>query len=375
MKIRAERQDFAEAVSWATRTAGSRPAAMRVLSGVLLEAVDGRLVCRATDLETSVEISLPVQVDEPGRVVLPGKLLSQLVAKLPDEPVHLEGGTGDRLSIRCGRASYEVRGMGAEDFPALPVPADDASRGVLKADAFQRLVSQVARAAGTDDARPVLTGVKLEAVDGALRAVATDSYRLALRSVAWDAPVEAEALVPAKALQEAAKAAGDAGGDVTMVFEESRVTFLLGDRHLSTTLVEGTFPAVSALLPDSHDTLVVLDRAALIEALRRVAVVSLGMANAPVTLAFDDGGVELAATNQEYGEAREALAAKVDGEGLTIAFNPDYVLSGLDAIATERVRIELRGGLKPAVLRPQHDGDDGSPTDTFTYLLMPMRVS
>lgn len=370
MKLRAEREAFGEAVQWATRAAGVRPA-LRVLSGVLMEAVDGALVCRATDLDTSVEVRLPVQVDEPGRVVVPGKLLGQIVAKLPSEPVLLEGGD-DGLGLSCGRASYQVRGMGAEDFPALHRAADEAPRAALRSDAFQRLVSQVARAAGTDDARPVLTGVKLEAGEGTLKAIATDSYRLALRSLELDDDLEAQALVPARALQEAAKAASDAGGTITVVFEDQRVTFLLGDRELSSALVEGTFPAVSGLLPDGFETLVVVDRAQLIDALRRVAVVSLGMTNAPVTLAFDEGGVELAAHNSEYGEAREALPAQVDGDGLKIAFNPDYVLSGLDAIGTDRVRIELRDGLKPAVLRPQAEDDE--PADTFTYLLMPMRV-
>ncbi len=375
MKLRAERADFADAVAWATRTTSARPA-LRVLAGVLLEAHDGRLVCRATDLATSAEVSLPVHVDEPGRVVLPGRLLSQIVSRLPDAPVHLEG-TGDNLTIRCGRATYEVRGMDAEDFPAMPRPADDAPRGVIKSDAFQRLVAQVARAAGTDDSRPVLTGVQLIATKDGLSAAATDSYRLAVRTLAWDGGVEATALVPAKALQEAAKATGHAGGAVTIVFEEARVTFLLGDRQLSTTLVEGSFPDVRALLPDGFETLVIVSRQELIDALQRVAVVSLGMANAPLTLQFDEDSVTLAAANQEYGEANESLTAKVDGEGLKIAFNPDYVLSGLDAMGTEEVRVELRGGLKPAVLRPHVAAEEGADVavDDFTYLLMPMRLS
>jgi DNA polymerase III subunit beta len=371
VKLRAERTEFAEAVSWATRTVGAR-VTLPALSGVLLEADEGRLTCRATDLEVAAEISLPVQIDEPGRVLLPGRLLSQLVAKFPDAPVELSG-EPDRVEISCGRATFHVRGMPVEDFPSLPEPAEDAAQGVVKADAFARLVAQVARAASTDEARPVLTGVNLEATGGALTAAATDSYRLAVRSLAWDEGVEGTALVPARALQEAAKAASEAGGSLTIALEEGQVSFLFGDRRLTTRLIEGSFPNYRALLPDAHETSVVVDRAALVEALQRVAVVAMGQANTPVSLTFGDGTVDLQAGTQEIGDAAEALPAEIDGEGLTIAFNPAFVLAGLEATGTERIRIELRDGLKPAVLRPHADGDE--PVDDLTYLLMPMRVN
>ncbi len=372
MKLRAERTEFADAVSWATRTVGAR-VPLPALSGVLLEAVDGRLTCQATDLEVAAEISIPVEIDEPGRVLLPGRLLAQLVARFPNAPVNLEG-DADRVEITCGRATFHVRGMQVEDFPTLAAPTEDAAQGVLKADAFARLVSQVARAASTDDGRPVLTGVQLDASDGMLTAAATDSYRLAVRSVAFDQAVDGVALVPARSLQEAAKAAGEVGGNVTVVLEEGQVSFLFGDRRLTTKLIEGSFPNYRALLPDAHETTVVVDRAGLSEALQRVAIVAMGQANTPVTLHFGDGSVDLQATNQEMGDAAEALPAEIDGEGLSISFNPAFLLAGLDATGTEQIRIELRDGLKPAVLKPEADGDDER-IDDLTYLLMPMRVS
>ncbi len=372
MKLRAERTEFAEAISWATRTVAAR-VTLPALSGVLLEAADGRLTCRATDLEVAAEISIPVEIEEPGRVLLPGRLLSQLVARFPDAPVQLDG-DGDQVEITCGRATFHVRGMQVEDFPTLAVPADDAPEGVLKADAFARLVAQVARAASTDEGRPVLTGVHLAAEGGTLTAAATDSYRLAVRSVTFDEAVEGVALVPARSLQEAAKAAGEVGGVVTVVLEPGQVSFLFGDRRLTTKLIEGTFPNYTALLPDAHETTVVVERAALAEALQRVAIVAMGQANTPVTLHFGDGSVDLQATNQEMGDAAEALPAEIEGEGLEISFNPAFLLAGLDATGTERIRIELRDGLKPAVLKPQAAEDDER-IDDLTYLLMPMRVS
>jgi DNA polymerase III subunit beta len=370
VKLRAERAEFAEAVSWATRTVGAR-VTLPALSGVLLEAADGKLTCRATDLEVAAEIAIPVQIERPGRVLLPGRLLSQLVARFPDAPVQLTS-EPDRVEITCGRATFHVRGMQAEDFPTLAAPAEDAPQGILRADAFARLVSQVARAASSDEGRPVLTGVSLEAAEGSLTAAATDSYRLAVRSLSWEQAVDGSALVPARSLQEAAKAAAEVGGGVTVVLEPGQVSFLFGDRRLTTKLIEGTFPNYRALLPDAHETSVVVERAPLVEALQRVSIVAMGQANTPVSLTFGDGSVDLQASNQEMGDAAEALPAEIDGEGLTIAFNPAFLLAGLEATGTERIRIELRDGLKPAVLRPH--ADDGQ-VDDLTYLLMPMRVS
>lgn len=369
MKLRAERTEFADAISWATRTVGGR-VTLPALAGVLLVAEEGRLTCRATDLEVAAEVSVPVQVERSGRVLLPGKLLAQLVAKLPDAPVEIDG-TGERVTLRCGRATFDVRAMAAEDFPELPEPAEDAPRGIVKAEAFVKLVGQVARAASTDEARPVLTGVKLEASEDKLIAAATDSYRLAVRTLDWDRGVDGQALVPARALSEASKAAGEAGGEVTIVMEEGQVSFLFGDRRLTTRLIEGSFPDYRQLLPDEHETSVSVERSVLVEALQRVAVVALGQANTPVTLSFHDGTLELTAGNQEVGDANESLPVEIDGEGLEIAFNPMFFLTGLEATGTEKVRIELRDGLKPAVVRPV--GDDE--VDDFLYLLMPVRTN
>ncbi len=369
MKLRAEHAEFAEAISWATRSVGGR-VTLPALAGILVEAADGRLVCRATDLEVACEVAVPVQVEEEGKALLPGRLLSQLVARLPDAPVALEGGP-DRMTLQCGRATVGMRGMVVEDFPTLPDASDSAPRGVLKAEQFVRFVGQLVRAASSDEARPVLTGVQLEAGVEALVGAATDSYRLAVRRLAWDRGVEAQALVPARALAEAAKSASETGAEVTIIFEDGQVSFLLGNRRLTTRLIEGNFPSYEQLIPADHETRAVVDRAALVEVLQRVAVVTLGQPNTPVTLTFTEGSLDLLATNPEVGEASESLAAEIDGEGLAIAFNPLFLLAGLEAVGTENVVIELRDGLKPAVVRPHGDEQ----IDDFLYLLMPVRTS
>jgi DNA polymerase-3 subunit beta len=372
VKLRVDRSDLQDAVTWITRTVSTSRATLPALSGVLLDASDGKLTCRGTDLDVAAEVTLPVTAELAGRVLLPGRLLSQIVSKLPDAMVEIDG-TGDQVQLTCGRAVFRVRSLPVEDFPALPEVDPDAPRGVVKSDAFGRLVTQVARAASNDVARPVLTGVQLDAAGGTLTAAATDSYRLAVRALAWEQDVEASALVPARALMEAAKAGAEAGGSVTIVFEADKASFLLGDRRLTTQLIDGVFPNYAKLLPDGFETSVVMDRPALVDALQRVAVVALGQANTPVNLSFEDGTCDLEAGSREVGSAREALPAEIEGDAVSIAFNPTYLLAGLEATGTERIRIELRDGLKPAVLKPHVEGDAAA--DDLTYLLMPMRVS
>lgn len=371
MKFRAEHQEFAAAIGWVTRIVGAR-VTLPALSGVLLEAGEGRVICRATDLEVAAEVSIPAQVSEPGRALLPGRLLAQLVARLPAAAVEVGGGV-DGVEVTCGRSNFHVRGMPADDFPQLPEPDADATPGSIKATAFSRLVSQVARAAATDEARPALTGVKLSSSGESLGATATDAYRLATRSVPWETSIEAEALVPSRALSEAAKAASDAGGSLEVILEPGQATFRFGDRRLTTQLIEGKTIDAEALLPQDFEATATIERAPLMEALQRVSIVAQGRANSPVKLVFEDDSVDLQVNNQEVGDASEALQVELVGDPLTIRFNPEFLRQGLDALASEQVEIQMNGELKPAVLRAHNDPDDDGPVDDFRYLLMPMR--
>ncbi len=373
MKLTVPRQDLADAVAWATRVAGGR-AQLPALTGVLLEAADGRLVMRATDLEVTAEVGVDARIEAPGTALLAARLLAQLVARLPDGDVTLAD-DGERVRIECGRAKFRVRRIPAEDFPTPPALTAEAIEGSVKAHAFSRLVTQVGRAAAAgEDARAVLTGVNLEAADGRLTAAATDTYRLAARSVAFERAVEGAAIVPARALAEVDKAIAAGGGaDVTVVLDAGQAQFRVGERTLTTRLVEGPFPNYRSLLPDASEVTVVVERAPLAEALQRAQVVASAAANTPVQLSFSEGGLELAVQNTEAGDASEQLPAEVEGGPLEIAFNPRYLQDGLEAAGTERIRFELRDGLRAAVIRPV--APDGEDADDLTYLLMPMRVS
>jgi DNA polymerase-3 subunit beta len=389
MKFRADRTEFADAVLWSLRTVGAR-ASLPALSGVLLEVRGDQLLLRSFDNEMASERWIPVAAEREGTALVPGRLLGDVVRNLPAAAVDAEV-DGDRLHVTCKRAKFHLRLMPADDFPPLPEPAPDAPAADLDAAELSRTVAQVARAASAEDARPVLTGVSLEARPDSLTAVATDSYRLAMRTVPWDQPAETTALVPRRALLEAQRAADAIGGSVRLVLEDAQATFAFGDRRLTTRLVEGRYPDVRQLLPGDSERVLVVDRAQLTEVVKRIAVVGVDAANTntPVTLQLQADTVRVTAGSGETGQAEESLPAELEGEDLTISFNPRYLTEGLDATGSTRVRIELRDDVKPAVLRPipEEAGDDDATTETlddaapaagdgvdFLYLLMPMRL-
>lgn len=369
MKFRAERSEFADAVAWSLRTVGAR-ATLPALSGVRLEIVGDELVLESTDLEMSSRLALPVQAEREGTALVPARLLGDVVRTLPPAAVEAEV-DNDRLHLHCGRAKFDVRLMPAEDFPALPTPADDVPPVTMKAEQFATTVAQVARAASTDDHRPVLTGVLLASREGTLTAVATDSYRLAVRSIPWDSEVATQALVPRRALDEGRRAAEQLGADVQLVLEEAQATIGLPDRRLTTRLIEGKFIDYQQLLPEGWDRRLRVDRKELLEVVKRVAVVGEANTTAtPITLHLSADNVQVTAGSGEVGEAEEAMPGELEGEPLEIAFNPRYLADGLDAVADDEVTLEFRDAIKPAVLRPANPDEHGD----FLYLLMPVRL-
>jgi DNA polymerase-3 subunit beta len=376
MKFRAERTEFAEAAAWALRTVGAR-ATLPALSGVHLEVHGDRLTLRSTDYEIESELSIPVQADRDGVALVPGRLLGDVVRSLPQAAVSAEV-DGDLLHLTCGRATFDLRLIpNAEDFPAARQTAEDAAVAIMKADEFAKTVAQVARAASTDDARPVLTGVTLEASQGSLTAAATDSYRLAVRTVPWDQGAETTVLVPRRALEEGRRSAEQLGSEVRLSLEPSQVTFTFGDRRLTSRLIEGKYPDYRQLIPSGYERRLLVDRAELMEVVRRVAVVGETNTTAtPVTLHLTSDTVRVTAGSGEIGQAEEALPGTLEGEDLEIAFNPRYLSDGLDAAGTERVVLEFRDELKPAVIRPAApEGDEPDTTGAdFLYLLMPVRL-
>ena len=363
MKFRCDRDALSEALQTVQRGVSSRPG-IPALTGVLIEASDdGHLTLMTTDLEVSARLTIEgVQVTEAGIALVPARLVGDTVKSLSDAPVEFETDQ-NQARLRCAAYEGTLRLLPAEDFPALQEPSG--TRVSVEAPRFAEAVSQVGRAASRDEARPVLTGVLLEVTREGVVLVATDSYRLSIRELVATAGGEARAIVPERAIAEAGRAASnDEKGSIELFVDESQVSFRVGTLTLTSRLIEGEFPNYRQLLPEEHESRMTVSRQQLLDAVRRVGL--LARDTTPVRLEFNALGVRLSSSSPDLGQAVETVEARYEGEDLTVAFNPQYLADGLTAAVGESVRLDVRDGLKPGVVRG--DGDE------FTYLVMPVRL-
>lgn len=366
VKFRVERDAVAEAVAWAARTLPSRPS-LPILAGLLLEVDASGLVVSSFDYETSSRVEVEATATDQGRCVVPGRLLADIARSLPSAPVEVSL-DGTRVSVTCGRSSFVVPTFPVEDYPALP--AMPHSSGTVPGSLFASAVAQVAIAAGRDDTLPTLTGIRIE-VDGArVTLAATDRYRLAVREFPWSpasANQEAQALVPARTLAETAKSLAGAES-INLSLAEGLMGFEGEGRRTTTRLLDGEFPKYRSLLPSETLSSALISTADLVEAVKRVSLVA--ERNTPVRLAFSDGEVLLRAGAGDEAQASEGVECALDGEGLEIAFNPQYLLDGLGALDAPQARLAFTQATRPAVLSA--DGDEGA---DYRYLLMPVRLA
>ncbi|HXP19663.1 MAG TPA: DNA polymerase III subunit beta [Streptosporangiaceae bacterium] len=377
MQILIERDAFADAVAWTARALPARPT-VPVLAGMRLHASDEELTLSSFDYDVSAQARLPVVTQAPGSALVSGRLLAEISRSLPGRPVQIVS-DGGRAVLTCGSATFNLLTMPEEEYPSLPEMPPAA--GTVGSDAFATAVSQTAIAAGRDDTLPSLTGVRIEIDGDNLTMISTDRYRLAVRELRWNparADLTAAVLVPARALTDTARSLTSsaevsialalpgeqgAGGDGMIGFEGS-------GRRTTTRLLGGEFPRTQALMPTSVSVVAELTVSTLVEAVRRVALVA--ERNTPVRLTFSSGQLTLEAGTGDEAQADEVIEAGFDGDELSIAFNPQYLLDGLAALDSDTARIAFTEPGKPALLTGK-PGPDGS--QDYRYLLMPIRVA
>ena len=367
MKFRCERDTLAEGVATAQRAVASRTGAMPVLSGLRVSVGAGSLELVGTDLELTIRVRVPAESDSEGSAVVPPRLFSEIVRQLEGGTVTVEL-SDDDAHIEAGRFATTLRTLSTAEFPRLPETTETGVR--VAAGAFAEALRQVVSAASRDDARPILTGVLLTASSGGLRLVATDSYRLAFRDLEGVSMLAEgqKVLVAAKGLVEVQRLLTNADGEIDVVLGEREVVFRVGTTEVTTRLIEGEFPNYQQLIPSGYPNRLTVARDALQAAVNRVRLVGQSRDTAPIRIGMTSEGLELSAIAQDVGEAHESVEAKYEGTELTVAFNSQFLLDGLDAAASDEVVLESIDPLKPAVLKTPDSPD-------FLYLLMPVRIS
>jgi DNA polymerase-3 subunit beta len=375
VKIQVERDVLAEAVAWTARALPARPT-VPVLAGMRLHA-GAELTLSSFDYDVSAEARIAVTAEEEGSALVSGRLLAEISRSLPSRPVQISS-DGGRAVLTCGSSTFTLLTMPEDEYPALPEMPPAA--GSVGSDAFASAVSQSATAAGRDDTLPALTGVRIEIEGDAITLISTDRYRLAMRELRWTPArpdMSAAVLVPARALADTARSLtsgaevsialalpGDAGsgGDGMIGFEGA-------GRRTTTRLLGGEFPRYQALLPTHVNSVAEISTAQLAEAVKRVALVA--ERNTAVRLAFTPGELVLEAGTGDEAQAVEILEASYEGDDLSVAFNPQYLLDGLAAIDSDMARISFTEPGKPALITGK-PSPDGQPD--YRYLLMPIRL-
>jgi len=409
MKFTVDRDALVEAVTWVARALPGRPV-LPVLTGLLLSAAgdtagdtaddaanddgSGYLTLSCFDYEVSARVRVRADIAEPGTVLVPGRLLGEIVRSLPQHPVEF-GDDPDGVSVACGDAAFMLTPLPLADYPELPELPQLA--GVVDGGVLAAAIAQVTPAASRDDTLPMLTAVSVELDGKTMTLAATDRYRLAVRDLDWDPALGAgdagktAFLVPARTLGDAARMMSHApevrlvvrpGGDETGTRDaqaaEAMIGFETGERRLTTRLLTGEFVRYRSRFPEEFGCTADLPADAFAEAVRRVALVA--ERGTPVQLTFAPGRVTVGAATQGQARARESLPADFTGAEPSIAFSPQYLLDGVLAATTPQpddpapaaaqVRLQFTSATKPAVITP----GPGTGMD-FRYLVVPQRVS
>jgi len=363
VRVVVDREALASRLTLVSRASSAR-GAVQVLGGVLLRAQDGLLELEATDMELSLRTTVPATVEGEGAVVMPAKLLGDVIRLLPADQVTLAHRTEDGVvSIESGSYAGRMNVFAADDFPRLPpvdVPLHE-----IDSSSLLDTVQRVSRAASRDESRPVLTGILVRFAGTQLTMAATDSYRMAVKETELSAAgPELEAIIPARALDELSRIA--AGTDkVQLGVNENHVIFGAGDAWLTTRRIDGQFPNVAQLRPETFDVELDLNRGELLEAVRRAAV--MAQRATPLRLRFAEGELTISAQSQDVGETRESLAVGYSGEPLEIGFNAEFLREGLESVTADDIQLKLINPLRPGLLSA--DGD------AFWYLIMPIRLA
>jgi len=364
LALTCDRDELVAKLATVSRVVSSR-GTVQVLSGVLLRPVAEGLELAATDMELSLRTTLPAKVDGDSPVVVPGKLLVDLARLLPADEVTISYRPEDGVAqISSGSYASKLNVFSAEDFPRLPA-TDPAPHAIATASLLET-VDRVARSASKDESRPVLTGIQVRFEGTRLFMAATDSYRLSFKETELEqAGPDLEAIIPARALTELQRIA--AGTEtIAMGVNDNTVVFGTGDTWLTTRRIDGQFPDVGRLLPESFEAEVDLPRDELRDVVRRAGVMALR--NAPLRLRFAEGELTISAQSQDVGETQESLPAGYTGEPLEIGFNAEFLADGIDSVRGETVRLKLINPLRPGLITSPDD-------DSFWYLIMPIRLA
>ncbi len=377
MKVNVKQQQLAHCVSMVSRAVSPR-STLPVLSNILVKTDNGRLRLSATNLELGITCWIGARIEGEGAITVPARTFTDLVSNLPSDQVILSlDNSTQTLNVRCGTSETNIKGIDAEEFP--PIPEPNLEEGVpLNVTNFKEMVQQVAFAASTDEARPVLTGVLLKIDGDHISMAATDGFRISIREDeipnAVSRPIEA--IIPARALTELSRILGS--GDETMIMtfppDRGQVIFHMDDMELASQLIDGSFPDYRAIIPKNFKTHTLLSTSGLLKACKQAEIIARESTNVarlniiPETDESSPGTLEISAQSEQTGTSEVLVDASVDGVPLLVAFNVRFLREVLEVVKSDNVWLETNAANTPGLIHPQGD-------EHFKHIIMPMHIS
>ena len=376
MKVTVLQENLARGLGTVAKAVSPR-STLPVLANILIASDEGRLRLSATNLEMGITCWIPARIDEEGSTTVPARTFSDLVTTLPADQVLLKlDPSTQTLNVRGGTSTNDIKCIDAQEFPPMPVPDFDGAVQINVGD-FREMIHQVAFAASSDEARPVLMGVLVQVEKDKLTMAAADGFRLSVRKAVLSTPSLApvSAIVPAQALKELARVATDSEEPIYMVIPKGRgqVVFRVKDVEVVSQLIDGTFPDFQQIIPRSYKSRTLVSTSSLLKACKQAEIFAREGSNVArlniktAQSEMQPSEVEISAASEETGKNETIVEATVDGSGLLIAFNVKFLREALEVIRTPNVALETSAPNAPGVVKPVGD-------DQFLHVIMPMHL-
>lgn len=369
MQFTMNAQDLLDGLNTVTRALAARPA-KQILEGVHIEAGEHGVVLTCSDGSMSIESTLAADVAEPGRAVLPGRLFTELVRKLPGGDVTIKVGSNHAASIQCLSSKSNLAGMNPAEYPEMAGVASGAAVKIPQ-NKFKDMIARVVFAIATDESRQILTGCLLEVRRDEARLIALDGFRLAMQKVfqPFELPAGTDRLkvvIPGRVLSEMSKILLEEDDFCTLLLDKTRMQATFGNTRLSTVLLAGEYIDYAKILPPSFRTVAKANRAEMQDAIDRASLMAREGKNNLVRLSFTDGSLSIT-SNAELGDVHEQIDASLSGDPIDIAFNAKYITDVIRNITDDEMCMRFNSNVSPCVVSPQEG-------DQYLYLILPVRV-
>ena len=365
MKVVCARKDLYECVQTAARAVSSRTS-LPILGHLLITAEEDQLRIAATDLEIGLECRVEAHVQDPGSLTAPARVLTEVLATLPESDVILSSDESNTVNLKCATSDFTILGLPPEEFPMLPEVREEVTL-TIERDTIRDSIRKTSFAISADESRAILTGVLMQITDNGLKLVATDTHRLCAQDVSvLESHGSVNAIVPGRALNELSRIVPEGEGTVEVGISPSQIMFKIDETVLISRLIEGQFPNFEKVIPKEHTKKLIVPTEQFLQSVKRVAIVARENSNRTI-VQTQEGTMVVTAESGNVGRAHEEVEVIREGDDIRMAFNAKYLLDMLNVVETEAVEMELTGDVSPAVLRPQGQED-------YTYVLMPMQV-